>query len=139
MKPYVERLEQIYHDRYDITDDEKGLLARVRNPSDRRGVSYTRLVRKFYGERSDTIFADIISQAELDGPVFDNAALYDAGLNDGLQSLPDILTRTPQIVEGTAGFVLVYDDKMRGAPEEAIEIGQDEIDYIIAISHQAAN
>lgn len=139
LKPYVERLEQMYHDRHDITDDEKDLLAWVRNSLDRREASYTRLVRTFYGECSDTIFADLISQAEFDGPVFDNAALYDAGWDDNLQSLQDILTRTPQTVEETACFALIYDDRMRGALEEAMEIGQDEVDYIIAMSHQVVN
>jgi hypothetical protein len=37
----------------DITEDEKDFLARVQNFSDRQDVSYTRLVRIFYGDYSE--------------------------------------------------------------------------------------
>ena len=122
----------------DITDDEKDLLARVRSPSDRQGVSYTRLVRTFYGEGSDERLAQLISEAEFDGPVFDNAALYDAGSNDGLQSLQDLLTRIPQIVEETPGFAVWYNEKKRKALAEAREVGPDQFDYALARFHLAA-
>lgn len=138
MKPYVERLKEMSVDRDDITDDEKDLLAHVRSPSDRQGVSYTRLVRTFYGEGSDVNFVELISEAEFDEPVFDNAALYDAGSNDGLQSLHDILTRIPQIVEETPGFAVWYDEEKRKALEEAIEVSPDQFDYAMEILHLAA-
>ncbi|KAJ5728424.1 hypothetical protein N7493_004754 [Penicillium malachiteum] len=95
LKPYVEQLERISCGDEDITEAEKDLLARVRNSSDRQGISYTRLVRTFYSGDSDTKLADILFQSEFDEPVFNNAALYDAGADDGLLSLHNILTRIP--------------------------------------------
>ncbi|RAK98562.1 uncharacterized protein BO80DRAFT_427357 [Aspergillus ibericus CBS 121593] len=136
--PYVERLKEMSVDRDDITEDAKDLLARVRSPSDRQEVSYTRLVRTFYGEGSDEKLVDLIAEAEFDEPVFDNAALYDAGSNDGLQSLHAILTRIPQIVEETPGFAVWYDEKKRKALAEAIEVGPDQFDYALEIFHLAA-
>ncbi|KAJ5777953.1 hypothetical protein N7520_001199 [Penicillium odoratum] len=120
-------------DKDDITDDEKDLLARVRNPSDRQNISYTRLVRTFYGEGSDANFAELIFKAEFDEPVFDNAALYDAGSNDGLQSLHNILTRIPQIVERTPYSAIWSDERKQEALEEAFKF-----DLAVALVHQAA-
>lgn len=119
----------------DITDAEKDLLARVRTPSDRRDVSYSRVVRTFYGEGSDAIFAELISEAEYDQPVFDNAMLYNAGSNDGLQSLHEILTRLPQIVEGTAGLTRFFNNRKKEALEE---VNARNLNYTIEISHRAA-
>ncbi|KAJ5638117.1 hypothetical protein N7490_007996 [Penicillium lividum] len=120
-------------DKDDITDDEKDLLARVRNPSDRQNISHTRLVRTFYGEGSDENFAELIFKPEFDESVFDNAALYDAGSDDGLQSLHNILTRIPQIVERTPFCAIWSDERKREALEEA-----DKDDSAIWLFHLAA-
>lgn len=125
-------------DNDDITDYEKNFLARVRNPSDRQDVSYTRLVRTFYGEGSDLNFAELISEAEFDQPVFDDAALYDAGSSDGLHSLHEILTRIPQIVEETPVVAVQSDQKKRKALEEAIKLRADNFDTAVEIFHLAA-
>lgn len=68
----------------DITEDEKNCLARVRDPSDREEISFTRLVRTFYGDSSGNNLSELILEAEYDGTIFDNIALYDAGSDDGL-------------------------------------------------------
>ncbi|KAJ5891445.1 uncharacterized protein N7473_007673 [Penicillium subrubescens] len=122
----------------DITEDKKNLLVRVRRASDRRGVSYTRLICTFFGEDSEENLAKLISEAEYDGAVFDDAALYDAGSNDGLQSLHSILTRIPQIVEETPGFAAWYNERKRRTRDEAIEAGVDSFDYALSIFHLAA-
>ncbi|TQB68083.1 hypothetical protein MPDQ_004050 [Monascus purpureus] len=136
--PYVERLKEMSLSKDDITEDEKNLLARVRSASDRQGVSYTRLVCTFYGEGSEENLAELISEAEYDGTVFDEAALYDAGSNDGLQSLRNILTRIPQIVEETPGFAAWYNERKRKTRDEAIEASVDNFDYALSIFHLAA-
>ncbi|EED15557.1 hypothetical protein TSTA_049950 [Talaromyces stipitatus ATCC 10500] len=136
--PYVERLKEMCLNKYDITEDEKNLLARIRSASDRQGVSYTRLVRTFYGEGSEGNLAKLIFEAEYDGTVFDDAALYDAGSNDGLQSLHNILTHIPQIVEQTPEFAAWYNERKRKARDEAIEVGVDKLDYALSIFHLAA-
>lgn len=128
------------HDGEDITEDEKDFLARVRNPSDRQGVSYTRLVRTFYGDASETNLSQLITEAEYDGTIFDNAALYNAGSDDGLQSLHGILTRIPQIVEKTARFALYYEHRVREALKKAIDTdtGDVNFDFHVEMAHQAA-
>ncbi|KAJ5723313.1 hypothetical protein N7488_001348 [Penicillium malachiteum] len=138
LKPYVEKLERMSRDDGDITDTEKDLLARVRNPSDRQGISYTRLVRTFYSDESDIKLADLLSQSEFDEPVFNDAALYDAGADDDLLSLHNILTRIPQIVERTANFALHHGEQTQETLQEALRVGPDEIEYAVAIYHQAA-
>lgn len=120
----------------DITEDEKDFLARVRDPSDRKEISYTRLVRTFYGGGSEINLSELILEAEYDGTIFDDIALYDVGSDDGLQSLHGILTRIPQIVEGTTVFARRRDNRMREALEKAIDKDGDEIDFEMA--HQAA-
>ncbi|KAL2833719.1 hypothetical protein BDW59DRAFT_156520 [Aspergillus cavernicola] len=42
--PYMKQLRQMSRDHDDIADDEKDLIARVRNPSDRQDVGRVRLV-----------------------------------------------------------------------------------------------
>lgn len=122
----------------DITGDEKDLLSRVRNPLDRQGVSYTRLVRTFYGGQSDIVFPELITRGEYDGTVFDNATLYDAGSDDGLQSLRGILTRIPQILEATAVSAPEYERQGRETLEEAKEMDDDDIEFHVEMAHQAA-
>ncbi|KAJ5736168.1 uncharacterized protein N7483_001293 [Penicillium malachiteum] len=138
LKPYVDQLEEMSRGRDDITDAEKDLLARVRNHLDRQRISYTRLVRTFYSDDSDTRFADLLSQSEFDEPVFDNAALYDAGADNGLLSLHNILIRIPQIVEMTAWHVLHCDEQTQEALQEAMRVGLDEIGYAVAMYHLAS-
>lgn len=122
----------------DIIEDEKDFLARVRSPSDRQGVSYTRLVRTFYGDRSEISFSKLITEAEYDGTLFDNAALYNAGSDDGLQSLYSILTRIPQIIEETAPFALSYEHRIRKALRKATDKDIDDFNFYFEMAHQAA-
>jgi len=122
----------------DITEDEKDLLSRIRHPLDRQGVSYTRLVRTFYGDQSDIVFPELITRGEYDGTVFDNVTLYDAGSDDGLQSLRGILTRIPQILEATAVSAPEYERQGRQTLEEAKEMDDDDIEFHVEMAHQAA-
>ncbi|KAJ6114751.1 hypothetical protein N7486_000529 [Penicillium sp. IBT 16267x] len=136
--PYMERLHQMFTGKEDITEEEKDFLARVRNPSDRQDVSYTRLVRTFYGDGSEISFSKLITEAEYDGTLFDNAELYDAGSDDGLQSLHGILTRIPQIIDHTARFTIFYNQKMREALGEAIDNDTGDADVHLDMAHEAA-
>ncbi|KAJ5792452.1 uncharacterized protein N7503_008430 [Penicillium pulvis] len=134
--PYLKRLEKMSKAQEDITEDEKDFLARVRDPSDRKEISYTRLVRTFYGNGSENNLSKLILEAEYDGTIFDNIALYDARSDNGLQSLHGILTHIPQIIEGTTVFACRHDNRIREALKKAIDKDGDEIDFEMA--HQAA-
>ncbi|KAJ6015636.1 hypothetical protein N7540_010227 [Penicillium herquei] len=122
----------------DITDEEKDLIARVRHPSDRQDISYTRIVRTYYGEGSAEKLEELAEEAEYDQTIFDNAELYDAGSNDGLQSLHEILTRIPQIMEEVPIVAIRRAEDMREIRKEAIEHPEFGSKYHIEIFHQAA-
>ncbi|KAJ5734310.1 hypothetical protein N7493_003096 [Penicillium malachiteum] len=134
--PYVERLQDMSMNDVDITDEGKDLIARVRNPSDRKDISYSRVVRTYYDEDSDEKFAELMEEAEFDQTVFDDAELYNAGSKDGLESLHDILTRIPQIIEGVLLLAIQRDERMKETREEALE--DQDSDYAIAMFHLAA-
>ncbi|KAJ5802442.1 uncharacterized protein N7503_004892 [Penicillium pulvis] len=136
--PYSDQLEDMWGTDEDITKGEKDLLSRVRNPLDRQGVSYTRLVRTFYGDQSDIVFPELITQSEYDGAIFDNATLYDAGSDDGLQSLRGILTRIPQILEATAVSAFKYEIQRRETLEKATGKDNHNIEFHFEMAHQAA-
>lgn len=127
-------------DNSDISDDAKGLLARVRNASDRQNVDFVRLVRTFYGDGSDETFKEIIADSEFDDPIFDNATLYDAGTEDGLQTFRSILTRIPQIIEVMPNLCNIHHDEWREDLAEAIQAGPDgpEWDYAVEMTHKQA-
>ncbi|KAJ5731156.1 uncharacterized protein N7483_005664 [Penicillium malachiteum] len=137
-KPYVERLEDMSSNDDDITDDEKYLIARVRHPSDRQDISYSRVVRTFYGEGSAEKLAELAEEAEFDQTTFDNAELYDAGSNDGLQSLHDILTRIPQIIEEVPLVAIQRVENMQETRKEAIEHPEFGSEYHKEMFHKAA-
>ncbi|KAJ6006377.1 hypothetical protein N7451_004321 [Penicillium sp. IBT 35674x] len=136
--PYDDQLKKMWEADEDITEGEKNLLSRARNSLDRQGVSYTRLVRTFYGDQSDIAFPELIVQGEYDGTVFDNTALYDARSDDGLQSLRGILTRIPQILEATAVSASKYEVQRRDTLEKAIEKDNYKGKFHIEMAHQAA-
>lgn len=138
LQPYGGELEDMWRTDEDITEGEKRLLSRVRDPLDRQGVSYTRLVRTFYGDQSDTVFPELIAQGEYDGTVFDNATLYDAGSDDGLQSLRGILTRIPQILEATTVSASKYESQNRETLEKAIEEDNYSRKFHVEMAQQAA-
>ncbi|KAJ5726592.1 uncharacterized protein N7483_007949 [Penicillium malachiteum] len=131
----------MYKEKDDITEAEKDLLARVRKPSDRRDTGTTRLIRTFYGEGSDDSFAELLDEAEFDldfQPHFDDATLYDAGSNNGFQSLHEILTRLPQILEHTAWFFDFREEQKQEALKEAPGLFTDNFEYSVEITHKAA-
>ncbi|KAJ5622161.1 hypothetical protein N7528_005393 [Penicillium herquei] len=134
--PYVVRLQDMCMNDVDITDEGMDLIARVRNPSDRKDISYSRVVRTYYGEDSGEKFAELMEEAEFDQTVFDDAELYDAGFKDGLESLHDILTRIPQIIEGAPLLAIQRDERMKETHDEALE--DQHSDYAIAMFHLAA-
>lgn len=138
LQPYCDQLEDLWRPDEDIAEGEKDLLSRVRDPLDRQGVSYTRLVRTFCGDQSDKAFPELIAQGEYDGTVFDNATLYDAGSDDGLQSLRSILTRIPQILEATTVSASKYGSQKREALEKATEKDNCDMKFNVEMAHQAA-
>lgn len=109
----------------DITDAEKDILIRIRDISALRGTGSMRIVRTFYGDNSDEAFDEMIESCEFDGQyeVFNNPELYDEGSKDGLESLHDILTLLPQIIDGSPYFHVNYAEKMVEAKEEAEKTG----------------
>lgn len=138
LQPYGDQLEEMWRTDEDITEGQKDLLSRVRDPLDRQGVSYTRLVRTFYGDQSDMVFPELITQSKYDGIVFDNATLYDAGSDGGLHSLRGILTRIPQILEATAVSAFKYESQKRETLEQVTEEDNCNIEFHVEMAHQAA-
>ncbi|KAJ5919485.1 hypothetical protein N7454_009320 [Penicillium verhagenii] len=122
----------------DITEDQKTLLAQVRDPSDRQQDSFSRIIRIYYSENSGEKFSQLILETEYDGARFENAALYDAGSDDGLQAVHNILTHIPQIVEMSPNFTRRYDNHTRDALEKAIDRDASDADVNFEMAHQAA-